>query len=65
MALLEDPSDDRAACAMGVACEMTGRYDDALKYYKQACVQKNEPEYLEAKKRMTDNIGRIRRPEAS
>ena len=65
MALADDPQDDRAAFAAGVTCEMLGRYDDALRYYKQACVMENEPEYLEAKKRMDENKDRIRTDEAA
>ena len=65
LALVEDPEDHRAAFAAGVACEATGRYKEALAYYRKACVFKAEPEYLAAKKRMTENIGRIRTEEAS
>ena len=65
IALVEDPDDHRAAFAAGVTCEMMGRYDEALKYYKQACVLENEPEYLEARKRMSENLDRIRTGETA
>ncbi len=59
MALAEDPNDHKAAFGAGVACEMSGKYADALRYYKQACVLENEEDYIEAKNRMTENIDRI------
>lgn len=59
-ALAENPDDHQAAFAAGVACEKTGKYAEALDYYKRACVAENKPEYLEAKKRMSENAGRIR-----
>ncbi len=59
MALAEDPEDHRAAFAAGVACEMSGRYAEALEYYKKACYLENDEEYLQAKQRMTDNTDRI------
>ena len=65
MALAEDPEDDRAAYAAGITCEMLGRYKDALNYYKKACVLENEPEYMNARKRMSENIDRIRTNEAA
>ena len=65
LALAENPEDHKAAYAAGVACEMGGRYKEALDYYKKACYLKNEDEYLQAKKRMADNIDRIRVGEVS
>ncbi|MHC4235254.1 MAG: tetratricopeptide repeat protein, partial [Planctomycetota bacterium] len=65
MALAEEPSDHHAAYAAGLACEATGRYDEALTYYKQACYGKNEPEYIDARKRLSENIEHIRTEETS
>ena len=60
MALSEDPEDDRAAFAAGVCCEAMGDYDQALSYYKRAAMAKNRAEYAQAKKRMAENVDRIR-----
>lgn len=65
IAMVEGPDDHRAVFAAGVACEKLGRYADALNYYKKACVMKNEGAYLQAKKRMSENIGRIRTGDAA
>jgi len=65
LALAEDPSDHRAAYAAGLACEATGRYSEALEYYKKACYVKNQPEYIEARKRLSENIDHIRTEEGS
>lgn len=65
MAIAQNPDDHRAVFAAGVACEKMGRYDDALNYYKKACILKNEEVYLQAKKRMSENIGRIRPADAA
>jgi len=59
MALVEEPEDDRAAFGAGVACEALGRHTEALDYYKRACVIKARPEYLEAKQRLSGNLGRL------
>lgn len=64
-AMVESPDDHRAVFAAGVACEQLGRYDEALKYYKKACMLKNEGDYLQAKKRMSENIGLIRTGDAA
>ena len=60
MALQEDPEDHRAAFAAGVCCEAMGNYDQALSYYKQAAMAKDRTAYVLAKKRMSENIERIR-----
>ncbi len=64
-ALMENPDDSQAAFAAGVACEMMGRYQEALGYYKQACVLEDDPNYVVARKRMAANADRIRPGEAS
>ena len=60
MALSEDPEDDRAAFAAGVCCEAMGDYDQALSFYRRAAMAKNRAEYAQAKKRMAENMDRIR-----
>ena len=61
-ALAEDPEDHRAAFNLGVVYEMTGKYDDALKMYKKACILKNEPEYMEARDRVKKYKDRAKSP---
>jgi len=60
LALADDPNDHRAAFAAGVACEMSRRYQEALDYYRQACLLDNREEYLEAKRRVSENMHRAR-----
>ncbi|MCP4589878.1 MAG: tetratricopeptide repeat protein [bacterium] len=60
MALAEDPDDHRAAYAAGVCCEASGDYAQALSFYKRALTAKNKTEYVVAKKRMDENMDRIR-----
>ena len=60
-AIQEDPEDHRAKFAAGVACETLGAYEEALKYYKRACVDEGEVAYIKAKKRLDKDIERIRR----
>ena len=57
-ALLENPEDDKAAFAAGVVCEKLGKYDEALKYYKKACVIEQDPAYTEARDRVKDLMAR-------
>jgi len=59
-AIAEDPDDDKAVFAAGVACELLGRHAEALDYYKRACVLKAEPQYLDAKNRLSADISRIK-----
>ncbi len=51
-ALRKNSEDHRAAFGAGVACEASGRYDDALKYYKQACKGASDDRYVQARDRM-------------
>jgi hypothetical protein len=60
MALSSNPGDDRAAFGAGVACEAMGQYDDALRYYKRACAERQSLEYQEALNRMKAYGYRIR-----
>jgi tetratricopeptide (TPR) repeat protein len=57
-ALAEDSQDDRAAFGAGVVCEKLGNYEEALKYYRNACVIEDELEYAEARDRVKRFIGR-------
>jgi hypothetical protein len=52
-ALTENPEDHRAAYCAGVVCEATGKYDEALRYYRTACVIKEKGEYSAARDRVT------------
>ena len=44
-ALGADPDDHRAAFGAGVACEASGRYDEALKFYRRACGGQDNKKY--------------------
>ncbi|UCF34082.1 MAG: tetratricopeptide repeat protein [Phycisphaerales bacterium] len=59
-ALAEDSDDHQAAFGAGLACEAMGRYDEALRYYKQACVGAADPQYAEARDRLTEYGSRVR-----
>lgn len=64
-ALAEDPEDHRSAFGAGVASELKGDWDAALKFYRQAAampkVDKKEMDmYLAAKTRMAAHKDRIR-----
>ncbi|MGD2111479.1 MAG: tetratricopeptide repeat protein [Phycisphaerae bacterium] len=59
-ALGADPGDDRAAYGAGVACEVMGQYDDAIRYYKRACAERGDREYRNALDRMKAYATRIR-----
>lgn len=52
MALASNPNDHRAAFGAGVASEASGRYDEALRYYKMACMGANRSDYIEARERL-------------
>jgi tetratricopeptide (TPR) repeat protein len=60
-AIAEDPEDDRAIYAAGVACEALGNFDEALGYYRRAYAAEAEPEYGAAKKRLDDDLPHIRK----
>ncbi len=65
-ALAEIPEDHRSVFCMGVAGELMGDWDAALKYYKQACGMRGVDEeemakYLAAKNRVTAHKDRIRK----
>jgi tetratricopeptide (TPR) repeat protein len=51
-ALKAGSNDHRAAYGAGVACEAAGRYDEALSFYRRACVGQQNPVYVEARDRM-------------
>ncbi|MEE9295574.1 MAG: tetratricopeptide repeat protein [Phycisphaerae bacterium] len=63
--LMDHPDDDRAAYGAAVAAEASGRYDDALKYYRRAYSIRPRPHYRIAKVRLAGHIGRIRRSDAT
>jgi tetratricopeptide (TPR) repeat protein len=60
-AIGEDQNDHRAAFGAGVACEATGQYESALKYYKQACAGEDNRAYADARDRMKSYGTRIRK----
>lgn len=60
-AMGENPNDHRAAFGAGVACEASGQYESALKYYKQACAGEDNRVYADARDRMKSYAGRIRK----
>lgn len=51
-ALARNPDDHRAAYGAGVASEATGRFDDALDYYRRACIGAGHRAYLVARDRL-------------
>ena len=55
-----NPNDHRAAYGAGIACESSGRYDDALKWYKRGLVGADRATYREARERMKEYGGRVR-----
>ena len=59
-ALAAKPDDHRAAYGAGVACEASGRYDGALRFYNQACAGKDEPDYRNARDRVKVYASRVR-----
>jgi len=52
LAIAEDADDHEAAFGAGIACEATGRFDEALKYYKLACVGDDNPKYARCRDRV-------------
>lgn len=60
LALQDNPDDSRAAFGAGIACEASGRYKDALKYYNQACMAADNATYRDARNRMKTYANRIR-----
>ncbi|HNQ21886.1 MAG TPA: hypothetical protein PKK06_02215 [Phycisphaerae bacterium] len=52
LALSENPNDHHAAYGAGLACEASGRFDEAMRYYRQACAGKDDPEYAQARDRV-------------
>lgn len=59
-ALAEDDEDHKAVFCAGVACEALGRFDDALSFYKQACMGSNRAQYVEARDRVKQLKDRVR-----
>jgi len=59
-AIAENPDDDRALFAAGVASEATGDFAGALSYYKKAYACQPNKRYREAKERLSGHIDRIR-----
>lgn len=51
-ALRDNANDHRAAFGAGIAAEASGKFQDALQFYQQACRAEQEPEYVEARDRM-------------
>jgi len=60
-AIAENPGDHQAAFGAGVACEAMGNFDQALRYYKQACGGANDPHYFDARDRVKTFGHRVRR----
>ena len=56
MALAEDSADHEAAFGAGIACEASGRFDEALKFYNRACAEGGDenPAYDRARNRMKE-----------
>ena len=59
-ALVQNPDDHRAAYGAGLACEASGRPDEALKYYKRACAGQENATYRDARDRMKVYADRAR-----
>lgn len=59
-ALAMDATDDRAAFGAGLALEATGKYADALKYYKKALIGDDDQAYKAAKDRVKLYSGRTK-----
>jgi len=65
-ALAEDPNDHRSVFCMGVTSELTGDWESALKYYRQASAMPDLDEdevamYVAAKNRVSSHKDRIRK----
>ncbi len=61
MAIDANPNDHAACYGAGVACEASGRYQEALKHYKMACAGQQNAVYREARDRMKTYADRVRR----
>jgi len=66
----DNPKEYETVFAMGVTCELMGRWEQALEYYRQAAsmhgVDNEElATYLAAKKRLADHTGRILTPDVA
>jgi hypothetical protein len=59
-ALAANQDDHRAAFGAGVACEASGQYDEALRFYQLACAGMQNDRYTEARDRMKTYGGRVR-----
>jgi len=59
-ALAADGNDHRAAYGAGVACEASGKFADALRYYQRAIGLRDSRKYAEARDRMKAYSGRVR-----
>ena len=59
-ALAANPGDHRAAYGAGVAYEASGRYDDALRYYRRACAGADREKYRTARDRIKLYGNRVR-----
>ena len=59
-ALAENPNDHRAAYGAGVACEASGRHDEALGFYKRACAGQENATYRDARERVKAFGARVR-----
>ena len=59
-ALADDGNDHRAAFGAGVACEASGRYDEALRFFQRACAGADMAKYREARDRMKTYGHRVR-----
>ncbi len=60
-AMSADLNDHRAAYGAGVACEATGQFESALKYYNLACAGENNRTYSDARDRMKTYGSRARK----
>jgi len=53
-ALAENSNDHQSAFGAGVAAEAAGQYQEALRFYQQACAGQDNPDYAEARDRMKE-----------
>ena len=58
-ALCQNPDDHRAAFGAGLACEASGRLEEALKYYRRACAGQDNATYHYARDRMKAYADRV------
>ncbi len=52
IAMMKNPNDHQAAFGAGAACEASGRYEEARKYYNRACGGQDDPKYRQARDRI-------------